>query len=230
MKYTTINVSICIAFLSIIISCSNDYDLNFQTSNQTIYSPLNKPSTPIQSNEVVIGNQIWMLKNLNVTRYRNGDIIPQVQDQNEWSTLTTGAWCYHSNLTANGLVYGKLYNWYAVNDVRGLAPQGWHIPANTEFQTLNTYLGSTMAGKKMRATILWISDNGDNSSNFTALPGGFRYTSFFGGLGVNAIFWSSTEYDEGIAWNRLLIRNSNLISSINQGVKTDGCSVRCIKN
>ena len=76
---------------------------------------------------VTIGKQTWMKKNLDVSRYRNGDVIPEVADLSTWVNLTTGAWCYYENKSDNGTTYGKLYNWYAVNDPRGLAPAGWHI-------------------------------------------------------------------------------------------------------
>ena len=89
----------------------------------------------------LIGNQTWTTKNLNVSKYRTGDLIPQVQDPTLWDNLTTGAWCYYENNSANGTIYGKLYNWYAVTDSRGLAPTGYHIPNNSEFMTLINYLG-----------------------------------------------------------------------------------------
>lgn len=99
--------------------------------------------------EILIGNQTWTKKNLDVATYRNGDAIPQVQDST-WETLTTGAWCYYENNTDNGTTYGKLYNWYAVNDPRGLAPNGYHIPTDAEWTTLSTYLGGdSIAGNKM---------------------------------------------------------------------------------
>lgn len=90
--------------------------------------------------------------------------------------MITGGWCYYNNDTANGRVYGKLYNWYAVNDPRGLAPQGWRIPSNGEWTTLTTFLGGAYpAGYKMKAgTIDWIPYGGSNSSSFTGLPGGNR--------------------------------------------------------
>jgi uncharacterized protein (TIGR02145 family) len=101
-----------------------------------------------------------MQSNLNVSHYRNGDVIPQVTDPTAWSSLTTGAWCYYNNDTANGTVYGKLYNWYAVNDPRGLSPQGWHVPTDAEWTNLTSCLGGeSLAGGKMKATTLWDSPN-----------------------------------------------------------------------
>ena len=121
------------------------------------------PVIPVVDNKgpikgVAIGSQVWMSTNLNVSTYRNGDVIPQVQDQVTWVKLTTGAWCYYENNAANGTKYGKLYNWYAVNDARGLAPAGWHIPTDGEWTVLSTYLGGEdVAGKKMKSTSGWES-------------------------------------------------------------------------
>jgi uncharacterized protein (TIGR02145 family) len=94
------------------------------------------PTVYSQIKEVKIGDQIWMTENLNVDHYRNGDPIPEVKDPVEWAKLKTGAWCYYDNEPENGKKYGKLYNWYAVNDPRGLEPEGWHVPTNTEFDKL----------------------------------------------------------------------------------------------
>ncbi len=97
-----------------------------------------------------------MSTNLNVSTYRNGDVIPQVQDKDAWANLTTGAWCYYENDAKNGVKYGKLYNWFAVNDARGLAPAGWHIPTDGEWTVLENSLGDD-AGKKMKSTSGWES-------------------------------------------------------------------------
>lgn len=133
---------------------------------------------------VKIGNQVWMAENLNTSHYLNGDSIPQVQDKAEWVALTTGAWCYYQNDAENGKTYGKLYNWYAVNDPRGLAPEGWHIPTDAEWIALIDYLGGTnVAGGKMKqiGTVHWISPNlgATNESGFSALPGGLWVERWF---------------------------------------------------
>jgi uncharacterized protein (TIGR02145 family) len=105
---------------------------------------------------VTIGNQIWTSKNLDLATYRNGDLIPQVQDEEAWANLTTGAWCYYKNDTSNGIKYGKLYNWYAVHDSRGLAPKGFHIPTDAEWTTLINYLGGEIdAGTKLKSALGW---------------------------------------------------------------------------
>ena len=195
------------------------------------------PSIPT----VIIGTQTWTTKNLDVATYRNGDTIPQLQDSIAWGLLTTkGAWCYYNNDPANGTTYGKLYNWYAVNDPRGLAPTGYHIPSDAEWSTLTTYLGgTTLAGGKMKeaSTLYWLSPNmgATNSSGFTGLPGGNRTTpyGFFMGRRQNGIWWSSSE---GSAPGKFMARGlvnsiSNVtgFSSIGES-PSNGFSVRCIKD
>ena len=134
-------------------------------------------STSGYAQTVTIGTQVWTSKNLDVATYRNGDVIPQVQDENAWANLTTGAWCYYNNDASNGTKYGKLYNWYAVNDPRGLAPKGYHIPTDEEWTKLSDYLGGeSEAGTKMKSTSGWYNNgNGTNSSGFSGLPGGSRH-------------------------------------------------------
>jgi uncharacterized protein (TIGR02145 family) len=182
---------------------------------------------------VTIGTQIWMQKNLNVCKYRNGDDIPQVQDATAWAALTTGAWCYYNNDTANGPVYGKLYNWYAVHDPRGLAPTGYHIPTDAEWTTLTTFLGGeSVAGNKMKATTLWTSYAGitnTNSSGFTGLPGGYRPIGSFNVLGTNGFWWSASEADTTRAWYRTMNYNYDTAFRLFYG-KEVGFSVRCIKD
>jgi hypothetical protein len=108
-------------------------------------------------NEVKIGTQVWMTKNLNVDKFRNGDPIPQAKTREEWKAAGENkqpAWCYYDNDPANGVKYGKLYNWYAVNDARGLAPAGYHVPSDAEWTILENQLGSD-AGTKMKSTSGW---------------------------------------------------------------------------
>ncbi|MFM2264893.1 MAG: hypothetical protein RLZ77_309 [Bacteroidota bacterium] len=183
---------------------------------------------------VTIGGQIWMQKNLNVCKYRNGDDIPQVQDFTAWATLTTGAWCYYENDTANGPIYGKLYNWFAVNDPRGLAPTGYHVPTDSEWTTLTAFLGGQpVAGGKMKSTgtSLWLSPNQDatNSSGFTGLPGGVRYSNSFGRVGENGLWWSSSDWDTASARLHSLYYNYWWSDSY-ADFKILGLSVRCIKD
>src|SRR5436190_23369500 len=135
--------------------------------------------TNAQYESVTICDQVWMIKNLDVSTYRNGDPIPEVTDPSQWAGLTTGAWCYYENNSANGTIYGKLYNWYAVNDPRGLAPLGWHVPSDEELTTLTSCLGGVfVAGGTMKetGTTHWLAPNTEatNSSGWTGLPGGYR--------------------------------------------------------
>ncbi len=197
-----------------------------------------RPSVPdiaSDAREVQIGTQIWMTKNLNVSRYRNGDPIPQVTNPTEWANLTTGAWCYYNNASANGRFYGKLYNWYAVNDPRGLAPVGYHVPTDDEWTNLTTFLGGpSVGGGKMKSigTSLWLSPNTNatNSSGFTGLPGGFRRDSgLFLFIGNSGHWWSQSDFIAPTAWCRFLYYDNDNVDGINQN-KTFGISVRCIKD
>src|ERR1035437_8570614 len=139
----------------------------------------NPPTPPVSIPSVTICTQVWMLKNLDVSTYRNGDLIPKVTTTTAWDALTTGAWRWCNNDPAMGVIYGKLYNWYVVNDPRGLAPTGWHVPSDAEWTTLSTCLGGyAVAGGAMKetGTTHWTSPNtgATNSSGFTGLPGGGR--------------------------------------------------------
>jgi uncharacterized protein (TIGR02145 family) len=188
---------------------------------------------------IKIGTQLWTKENLNVSKYRNGDLIPQVTDPTQWANLTTGAWCYYNNDPANGAVYGKLYNWYAVNDPRGLAPEGWHVPSNAEWTTLTTFLGGeNVAGGKMKeiGTSFWRSPNtqATNESGFTGLPANFRFVhgGFIPQIGYWGNWWSSSgEMDSwgGVAWYLELNNSSGSVFKDKDG-KNAGLSVRCVKN
>jgi uncharacterized protein (TIGR02145 family) len=186
-------------------------------------------------NTVTICNQVWMTKNLDVSTYRNGDVIPQVTDPNQWQILTTGAWCYYQNTSSNGTVYGKLYNWYAINDPRGLAPIGYHVPSDAEWTTMVSCLGGeATAGGKMKEAGLsnWAVPNfgATNSSGFNGLPGGYR-TEFgsFGSLSFNGGWWSSTEVPTTNARYRYLYSSYDNVYRGSYS-KAYGFSVRCIKD
>ena len=188
-------------------------------------------ATTVNYPSVLIGAQYWMEKNLEVTTYRNGDPIPYVTDATAWAALTTGAWCYYNNDPSNG----KLYNWYAVNDPRGLAPTGWHVPTDVEWTTLSTTLGGdAVAGGKMKVagTTRWIAPNtgADNSSGFAGLPGGIRSNlgTFFD-VGYFGYWWSSTEDNTASAWFRNLYYNFGDFSR-DFSDKPYGFSVRCLRD
>lgn len=222
--YVAILSILCFA---LVLSCSNE---DSKSQNQVA----SRPTVPEQNGEVQIGKQVWMTKNLNVSRYRNGDIIPQVTNATQWANLTTGAWCYYGNDVTMGAVYGKLYNWYAVNDPRGLAPVGYHIPADGEWTSLTTFLGGEdIAGDKLKATTSWNSFPGvinSNSSGFTGLSGGFRAPSgTFTNVGYYNCLWSSSESNETYVWYRFLKYNSGWVDRLSNTANA-GFSVRCIKD
>ena len=189
-------------------------------------------STSGYAQTVTIGSQVWTSKNLDVATYRNGDVIPQVQDDDAWVNLTTGAWCYYDNDASNGTKYGKLYNWYAVNDPRGLAPKGYHIPTDAEWTQLSDYLGGDEeAGTKMKSTSGWVKNgNGTNSSGFSGLPGGYRYSiGTFNYIGKDGSWWSSTEDFTLYAGGRDLSYSDGGVYS-SYGSKRGGFSVRCLRD
>ncbi len=189
---------------------------------------------------VKIGNQEWMAENLNVDKFRNGDLIPEVKSQNEWEKAGKSgkpAWCYYDNNNINGEKYGKLYNWYAVNDPRGLAPEGWHIPSDEEWDQLAAYLGGEDdAGKKMKTKTGWDGSedwpegNGTDEYGFSGLPGGLRtHIGEFIKLGKYTSWWTSTESDTEGAWDRsLYYAYGNFDRGDNYG--GEGLNVRCLKD
>ena len=187
-------------------------------------------SFTIKAQEIKIGTQTWTSTNLDVTKYRNGDAIPQVQDKNAWAKLKTGAWCYYENETANGTTYGKLYNWFAVNDPRGFAPKGYHIPTDAEWTILTDNLGDE-AGTKMKSTSGWNKDgNGTNTSGFAGLPGGCRNSNGnFGYVGALGYWCSSSESNTDNAWCRYLSNDDGFVNR-NYLNKHSGFSVRCLRD
>ncbi|MCP4414107.1 MAG: hypothetical protein GY808_16235, partial [Gammaproteobacteria bacterium] len=188
-----------------------------------------------------IGSQWWMAENLKVTHYNNGDLIPEVTNNSTWAGLTNGAYCNYNNDTTHVATYGRLYNWYAVDTTnRNIAPQGWHVPSESEWQTLVDYLGGgSVAGGKMKTTGtiqggdgLWNSPNTDatNSSGFSALPGGYRYDyGTFNNIGNEAGFWSSTESSSSNALSRYLYYDYSDVYR-NYSSKQDGYSVRLVRD
>lgn len=185
---------------------------------------------------ITIGTQTWMAENLRVTKYRNGEPIPNVTDSAAWVASTTGAYCSYRN-TANKddiASYGRLYNWYAASDSRNIAPTGWHLPSDAEWTTLTTYLGGeTVAGSKMKeaGTTHWKSLNtsATNESGFTALPSGFNDGAFVN-LGFGGEWWSSTAYSAPLAWNRSMYTSNATTCYRFKGYKLSGYAVRLIKD
>jgi len=189
----------------------------------------------IFSQTVTIGTQVWMTKNLDVLTFRNGDPIPEAKTAKKWKKAGKNkqpAWCYYNNDRVNGAKYGKLYNYYAVIDSRGLAPVGYHIPSDEEWIKLTDFLGGfEKAGTKMKSVNGWYDNgNGTKESGFSGLPGGGRYGSgaflFVGGYGS---WWSSTEGATSSAWLRDLGYYDGGVFRYGYN-KGGGFSVRCLRD
>jgi uncharacterized protein (TIGR02145 family) len=177
--------------------------------------------------EIRIGGQLWMTENRDVEHYRNGDPIPQVKDSTEWSNLTTGAWCYYNNDPENEK-YGKLYNWYAVTDSRGLAPEGWHIPTKEDFELLIWYVGND--GYAMLESGSGKNGRGTNRSGFSALLAGCSFGGWCCYLHEVTYFWSSTVNSKGRVYCLGLFYGDSVIDLSAAWNKNDGFSVRCVKD
>jgi uncharacterized protein (TIGR02145 family) len=232
--------------ISIAISCNNE---------KSPENLITRPTNPVVDGQVQIGTQIWMSKNLSVSKYSDGTPIPQVTDLTEWINLNTGAWCYYANNSSYNAVNGKLYNWYAVAGIynatsysnpalrKKLAPNGWHVPTDAEWSTLINFLdpaangGSTipnLAGGKMKLTGFryWQSPNiaATNESGFSGLPSGFRSSNAqFTTISFYSRWWSSSDESVSNTWYRGLdYSNGNVYK---YGVpKFYGFSVRCVKD
>jgi uncharacterized protein (TIGR02145 family) len=185
---------------------------------------------------VTIGTQVWLVENLKTTRYRHGNPIPNVTDSTAWDNLylaNTGAYCYYNNDPANAATYGLLYNWYAVNDTDSIAPKGWHVPGQTEWTTMSTYLGSleSVGGMlKETGTIHWQTPNtgAKNEFLFSALPGGQRLShGSFTGIGTTGAWWSSTLDGTYDAWGRYINYNDSTLFRYDDTKKV-GFSIRCV--
>jgi uncharacterized protein (TIGR02145 family) len=187
-----------------------------------------------------LGTQVWSTKNLEVSTFRNGDPIFYAQTDEEWEKAGTDgqpAWSYFEHDPKNEATYGKLYNWHAVNDTRGLAPEGWRIPSDGDWNKLFEFLGGkTNASQKMKSIDLWeantsMSGAGDNSSGFSAEAGGQRaYTVTFNDDTNRAYYWSITP--EGTtyrAWEFFIRYDNTSLVKYNNN-KTGGNSIRCLKD
>ena len=186
---------------------------------------------------VTIGTQVWMKENLKTTRYNDGTPIPLVSDNEAWIELTSPAFCWHNNELANKEVYGALYNWHAVSTGK-LCPQGWHVPVDSEWVRLKSFLDEDGFGEdtgnklKEAGPSHWKSPNSEatDESGFTGLPGGYRsFNGSFNYLGVSGYWWSSTEYAGTTVYLWILRHKFNgFYRYISE--KTNGFSVRCIKD
>jgi uncharacterized protein (TIGR02145 family) len=251
MKNTLQQFSLTILVV-LFFGCSTSSDGNANSNAINIPGP---NVTDIDGNiyqSVKICNQTWTKSNLNVSKYTDGTPIPQVTNPYEWASITTGVWCYYENNTANGSTYGKLYNWYAVMGIynassaanpelrKKLAPLGWHIPTDAEWNQLTDCLGGeSLAGAKMKSigtiqagTGIWNEPNTEatNSSGFSGLPAGYLATNgSFWEHGFKGEWWSSSENEEASAWLRQLIFSDIYVYSY-PFYKNYGFSVRCVKD
>jgi uncharacterized protein (TIGR02145 family) len=183
---------------------------------------------------VRIGRHIWMSENLRVRHYRNGDPVPEKQNAAEWSALETGAWAAYENNKDNGLRYGILYNWHAVNDPRGLAPKGWHVATDDNWSDLASVLGGEeRAGSALKAPGQW-KESGlaeQKASGFNALPSGARRDSDgqFVLLGEYARFWTSSISSAEKVFGRAMEYYDGVLRR-GEVKKGNGFSVRCVKD
>jgi len=191
---------------------------------------------------VKIGTQTWMVENLKVTHYCNGDIIPNVKDPIKWGEQTKGAYCNYRNDSIKVKTYGRLYNWYAAKDSRNIAPIGWHMPTDKDWQKLVDYLGGeAQAHDKMKEidSTHWVITNKHvtNSSGFTGLPGGWRDGhGHYDMIGCMGGFWlDKKKFKKTGAWYRYLTIGYNITDGkaskyITVCGRTYGLSIRCVKD
>jgi len=210
--------------------------------NKSIPEINSSPSVDTKTlQSVKIGTQIWATENLNVSKFRNGDPIPEAQSDEEWEKAgieEKPAWCYYENDPEYGKIYGKLYNWFAVNDPRGIAPSGWHLPNYDDWDILEEFLGSDVAGAKMKSIHGWETEvedeendpSGTNESGFSALPGGDRNsTGIFKGIGEDCGWWSSTELDDSPVASLTLFGDHGAVAWDVEPKQT-GLYVRCLRD
>ena len=183
---------------------------------------------------IKIGTQTWMIENLKTTKYRDGSIV--TYNSSNWDNLTTGVWCNYANSDTNGEKFGHLYNYYAVSDSKNLAPIGWHIPTDNEWNTLVTYINNnncsgTSYSSFTAITNDWIynSYTPTNCSGFTALPAGGRDLMSFGYINYAALWWSSTKYDSTTAWRYSLYYKDSFVDRRADNLNY-GRSIRCIRD
>lgn len=182
-----------------------------------------------------------MAENLNVEKFRNGDLIPEAKTNSEWKDASrngTPAWCYYDYNPTYEEGYGKLYNWYAVNDPRGLAPEGWRVPSENDWKQLVQFLGYDYNSRvdfsevapKLKAGRDWKKGKTNNSSGFSALPGGRNWnTGRCKYMKNEGHWWSSTEANPTGAIAFKLSAYSNGFH-IDADWKMNGKSVRCVKD
>ncbi len=184
-----------------------------------------------QYTTITINGKEWFKENLKTTKYANGTDISNVTDNGSWNNLSTGAWAYYDNNITNDPIYGKLYNWYAVSDVRGLCPTGWHVATDADWTSLTALYGTdAAAGNELKSTISWTTPNlNSNTSGFGAAPGGGRGGGLFGDITNKGFWWTSTLFDSSNSYARRLEYNLDTVVRYYESNKS-GFSVRCVKD
>ena len=188
---------------------------------------------------VQIGNQVWMAENLSTSVYGNGDSISNTINKEKWISLQSGAWSHYQNDDEYNPIYGKLYNWYVIEDERGICPAGFHVPTNEEWSVLSSFIGEqgfvNEEGIILKAKEGWndhemLNGNGSDNFQFAALPGGNRnLNGTFSKMGINGYWWSSSINNEVNAWCRYLYNSSSSILCYDD-YKNYGFSIRCVQD
>ena len=241
MKKEMILSGLCLALL--FAACSQDKNSSGPSEGEGTVTDIDGNVY----NTVQIGSQVWMAENLKVTRFRNGNPIPEEPGEAEWAAAGTPLFCMYDNDPSNTRVYGLLYNWFAADDPRGLAPAGWHVPSDEEWKTLEMELGMSrmvadaegawrgtdQGGQlKEQGTAHWEAPNSQatNSSGFTALPHGYRSgNGGFYTLNQNAPYHTSTEKTEESHWFHLVRYEESGIFR-DGTTKKSGYAVRCVRD
>jgi uncharacterized protein (TIGR02145 family) len=225
-------VSLLILSISLMHSCKKDEPTTVSDIDGNVY------------NTVTIGTQLWMAENLKTTRYNDGTAIPNVTVDATWAASKKGAYSDYDNTPVNSTTYGKLYNWYVVdnnaatkvasNGGKNVCPTSWHVPSDAEWTTLINFLGGeAVAGGKLKetGTIHWLAPNTEatNETGFTSLPGGYRKFNGFYAIDTCCYFWSSTNNYTAGSWSRIMFYNGK---DVYRGsfTKDVGFSVRCFRN
>ncbi len=185
--------------------------------------------------ELQIGTQTWSQNNLAAEHFQNGDLIQEIRDEKEWvraSESGTPAWCYPENNQSNGLRFGKLYNWYAVNDPRNICPAGWHVPSDAEWNELSNFLGGA---EKVGEKLSYFGKNGQGSDirflGFNEFPAGIRLSNGkFYYFSNDVYWWSSTSNSSKDAINRYIIKDSKALNRTSYYLKSNALSVKCVKD
>jgi len=221
-------------------SCEKDVD-EVKDPNPAVVSEIVKDVDGNEYHTVTIGSQVWMAENLKVTKYRNGEAIPNVTDNHQWNSFETGAYCNYNNDTVIGNKYGRLYNWLAVSDIRNIAPVGWHVASDVEWKTLESYVAafpssSASQAKDLASKTDWAFSNTpgtvgndltkNNATGFSALPGGCRInTGYFYYIGNAGYWWRDNRKAKSMQGTDNYLVYDAVGYSYNHGF-----SVRCIKD